>query len=318
MAKEQGRALPIVEGIGLSKEHIDCILNDAQVSLESGLDRLVADKSEGLRIRSRVSSPVDLVPNEVDVFAIHSFEVIRQARGLLASTLGEAVGTRRGFRSNERQLIEGLLDEFSRKYTSRPAAERLFARAFDAVTLQNRVDAQETFCQCLADFDASPLGARYSAPQLRSAVARYGAGLGYGDTEESTRVVRPFPLLDGSTWADVTIRFTGDFQTQIRIRHLTEVRTYTEVGFEDRRGKHTSKPDRNWEVLRKFAELDGAIRFTKEAADWPKLEKAVQAINKRLKGLFGLPDRAIIYDRKAKAYKTKFKVMPPPGGGGLE
>jgi hypothetical protein len=85
------------------------------------------------------------------------------------------------------------------------------------------------------------------------------------------------------------------------------------MGFEDRRGKRTSKPDGNWAVLRELAERDGTIESTKEAAKWPKVEKAVQAVNARLKKLFGIPDAPIVYDRRSKSYKAKFKVIGPPG-----
>jgi hypothetical protein len=126
-------------------------------------------------------------------------------------------------------------------------------------------------------------------------------------------LVRPFPTPEGTTWADVLVRFTGDFDAQISARDHTEVRTYVEMGFEDRRGKRSSKPDRNWVVLRDFAERDGAIQSTKEAAEWPKLEKAVQSINARLKEVFGMLDSPIRYDRASKSYRAKFKLIGPPG-----
>lgn len=124
--------------------------------------------------------------------------------------------------------------------------------------------------------------------------------------------VRPFPTPNGTTWADVTIRFTSDLQSQISARDHTEVRNYVEMGFEDRRGRRQTKPDRNWETLRNFSTANGVIASTKDAEDWPKLEKAVQTVNKRLRSLFGLPDPPIIYDRTAKAYRTGFKILPPP------
>ena len=128
-----------------------------------------------------------------------------------------------------------------------------------------------------------------------------------------TRLVRTFPMPEGSTWADVEIRFTSDFEAQISVAGRTEVRTYIEMGFEDgRKGKQNPKPDQNWEVLRTFAQRDGAFGSTKEAYKWPKIEKRVQAINTRLKKLFGFSEKTIKYDRKARAYKTKVRLVPPP------
>lgn len=124
-------------------------------------------------------------------------------------------------------------------------------------------------------------------------------------------LLRLFDTPPGSTWAAVLIRFTSDFQVQITVWNQIEVRNYIEMGFEDRRGKRQSKPDGNWQSLREFAARGGEIVSTREAADWPKLEKAVQTINKRLQKLFGFSSRSIIYDRTAKAYRTRFKILPP-------
>jgi len=84
------------------------------------------------------------------------------------------------------------------------------------------------------------------------------------------------------------------------------------MGFEDRRGKRNPTPDRNWVVFRDLAERNGEIRSTKEAAEWPKVEKAVQAVNARLKQLLGIPDAPITYDRRSKCYKAKLKLIGPP------
>jgi hypothetical protein len=130
---------------------------------------------------------------------------------------------------------------------------------------------------------------------------------------KSRRQIRPFHKLIGSTWADVVIRFTSDFQVEITVGKHRELRTYIEMGFEDgRSGKRTSKPDQNWEALRAAAESSGAIGFTKDASEWRKIEKRVQVLNRRLKKLFGFSENPIAYVRKAKAYEVLFKLIPPP------
>jgi hypothetical protein len=139
--------------------------------------------------------------------------------------------------------------------------------------------------------------------------------LGIGPADRWTRMIKPFPTPDGSTWADVLIRFTSDHQVQINIRDVGEVRTYIEMGFEDKRGKGKTKPDRNWGYLRKFAEFKGTIRSTNEAHEWSKLERAVYTINMRLRASFGLADPPIVYDRMAKSYKAKPRLIPPPDNG---
>lgn len=127
-----------------------------------------------------------------------------------------------------------------------------------------------------------------------------------------SQLVQPFAAPEGSTWDDIHIRFTSDFQCQIAARGHAEVMNYVDMGFEDRRGKRDSKPDGNWEALRRFAESDGAIQSTKEASDWLKLEKHVQTINARLRTLFGFSGNGIVYDKQVRVYRTRFKITPPP------
>jgi hypothetical protein len=127
-------------------------------------------------------------------------------------------------------------------------------------------------------------------------------------------LIRPFATPEGCTWPDIQVRFTSDFEVQISARDHTEVKNCGEMGFEDRRGRGHRKPDGNWEVLRRFAELSGAIQSTQQASDWRKLEKRVQTINVRLRMLFGLglSENGIVYDRQTKAYRTRFRITPPP------
>jgi hypothetical protein len=130
--------------------------------------------------------------------------------------------------------------------------------------------------------------------------------------------VKSFTTPDGTAWGDVSFRFTSDFQVEISVRgSSTEVRNYTEMGFEDRRGKVKSKPDRSWERLRGFAEQSGEIQSTRRhAKDWSKLEKSVQTINQRLKSLFGFSQNPISYDTKLRCYKSMFKIAYPGSGEG--
>ena len=106
----------------------------------------------------------------------------------------------------------------------------------------------------------------------------------------------------------MSICFTGDHQVQIRAGDESEVLNYSEMGFEDHGGKRKTKPDQNWDVLRRFAKFNGQIRTTENAKEWGLVEKAVQTINKRLRRLFQLQANPIHYDRTAKCYKVAFKI----------
>jgi hypothetical protein len=89
------------------------------------------------------------------------------------------------------------------------------------------------------------------------------------------------------------------------------VRNYADFGFEDRRGKRASKPDKNWTLLLKLSRHDGTIQSTESAAEWPKVEKGVQTINHRLRAVFGISENPVRYVRKAKYYQAAFKIQPP-------
>ena len=127
----------------------------------------------------------------------------------------------------------------------------------------------------------------------------------------SGQVVKCFSTLEGANWPDVLIRFTSDHQAQISVRDFVEVRNYVDLGFEDRRGKRASKPDKNWEWLLRLARHDGKIQSAKSAAEWSKVEKRVQAINKRLRHIFGFSENPIKYVRGDKCYQATFKIQPP-------
>lgn len=116
-----------------------------------------------------------------------------------------------------------------------------------------------------------------------------------------------FPTPAGAGWADVSLRFTSEFQAQITVAGRTEVRNYAEMGFEDRRREI---PDSAWELLRKFAENGGTIGNSQQAngAPWPVVEKRVQILRKRLRQLFQIPDDPFEPYRRAKCYRAKFHI----------
>jgi len=124
--------------------------------------------------------------------------------------------------------------------------------------------------------------------------------------------VSPLPTPRGVTWRDVFIRFVSDFAVQITVLDATLTRNFVELGFEDQRGKKKPKPDSSWVLLRKLAEMGGAIANETEAGmPWPKVEKAVQTLRQRLRHLFRIPDDPFESYRKAKCYRANFNVEFP-------
>ena len=117
-----------------------------------------------------------------------------------------------------------------------------------------------------------------------------------------------FPMPAGAQWKDVTISFTSDHSVQIFVQDVSAVRTYAEMGFEDRR-QGGGKPNSAWGCLILIAKLGGRIerRVDLKRQEWPKVVKQVQAIRATLKQLFGLQEDPLPF-RKHTAYEAQFKI----------
>ena len=86
---------------------------------------------------------------------------------------------------------------------------------------------------------------------------------------------------------------------------------FAELGFEDRR--RVGSPNTAWVFLRQLAlAKDNEI---KRPADKPaQVEKAVQALRKKLKDVFGLNDDPLHAYHQVKHYAPKFKLSFPNAG----
>ena len=111
--------------------------------------------------------------------------------------------------------------------------------------------------------------------------------------------------LSPKQWQDIEIRFTGDESVQIFCGNRSEVRNYTELGFEDGRNEN---PNQLWITLRMFAKQGGSISCVGDAKAWSKLEKDVQKIRPILRDYFRISDDPIPYVRAAQSYRPRFKV----------
>jgi hypothetical protein len=105
-------------------------------------------------------------------------------------------------------------------------------------------------------------------------------------------------------WEDVEIWFLSDFTLQARVNGTVQApQNYAEVGFGDRRH---GRPTAAWETLRALAESGGVMASTRTAADWPKLEKRIQEIRKRLRAWFALKGDPVPYVKGS--YRTRFTI----------
>jgi hypothetical protein len=116
---------------------------------------------------------------------------------------------------------------------------------------------------------------------------------------------RPMPARG---WDNVEIWFVSDFKFQARVNGSVQApQNYADVGFGD--GRH-GRPTAAWETLRALAESGGVLASTRTAADWPKLEKRIQEIRKRLRVCFSLDGDPVPYVRGG--YRTRFTIRVSP------
>jgi len=77
------------------------------------------------------------------------------------------------------------------------------------------------FLRAQAEYDQA------TPPKIQSIIALLGQVrakmLGIAPAVEAESLIRPFPTPEGTTWADVLIRFTGDFEVQISVGDRSEV-----------------------------------------------------------------------------------------------
>lgn len=160
-----------------------------------------------------------------------------------------------------------------------------------------------------------PLFMRSTYADLLIVSRRLDELLAYLPKPSATPLVRPFPVPEGGTWNDVSIRFTGDHAVQITVGGVSEARNYVEMGFEDRRKRTvaSTSPNLAWSLLREFAKQGGVIRILHQAGSktWPSVETGIKQINKKLGALFRIAGNPIQYHRQEKSYKTKFHLIFP-------
>ena len=109
----------------------------------------------------------------------------------------------------------------------------------------------------------------------------------------------------GTKWENIQMRFLSDETVEITTPDSRRLCNFAELGFEDRR--KSGAPNTAWVFLRELARAkDNEIkRPVREPA---RVEKAVQALRKRLKDLFALGDDPFRPYRQVKHYAPTFKL----------
>jgi hypothetical protein len=111
-------------------------------------------------------------------------------------------------------------------------------------------------------------------------------------------------------WEELVVEFTGPESLNIRFRGDTRTFDPQLLGM---KRKRTGKPTSQWKALQAFAESDGEMSWSSPGAH-PKVKKQKQLLSDKLVLAFGIPGDPIEWDRRANAYRTKFKISGTPLG----
>lgn len=91
-------------------------------------------------------------------------------------------------------------------------------------------------------------------------------------------------LPDNIQWHDLILRFRDGHTLSVRCGNTTRSFTYAEMGMQDAKSK---QPDKQWELLRLFAEERGIFTWRSKGADY-RNQKRKERLAKKLKNFFGI------------------------------
>jgi hypothetical protein len=149
----------------------------------------------------------------------------------------------------------------------------------------------------------SPPSSQEADGTVSSSAPLGGAAQVLTGARETVALPAEIPMSDRG-WGDVEIWFLSDFTFQARVKGTLQApQNYADVGFGD--GRH-GRPTAAWETLRALAESGGVMASTRTAAEWPKLEKRIQEIRKRLRTCFSLDGDPVPYVKGG--YRTRFTI----------
>ncbi len=119
--------------------------------------------------------------------------------------------------------------------------------------------------------------------------------------------IHPIKLPPNTRWEDITIQFIDGYVVKITAPNFHTIRVdYKDMGFENER-KHL--PNKQWELLRALADNRGELAWDHIRAD-RKAKKRKQLLSKSLKGYFQIEEDPFLPYKQAKAYKTRFELIP--------
>lgn len=116
-----------------------------------------------------------------------------------------------------------------------------------------------------------------------------------------------FPTPEGTTWADVSIRFRDGHTVSVKAKDARGVFTYAQMGMVDRRN---GNPTKQWDLLRAFAEGHGTMTWSHSKAD-RRNQKRRELLARDLRRFFGLHHDPITLSADGMGWITVFGVVSP-------
>jgi len=115
-----------------------------------------------------------------------------------------------------------------------------------------------------------------------------------------------FPTLADAEWKNVTIRFVDGHTVSVKVKDQTGTFHYSQMGMADGR---SSKPTKQWDLLRVFAESNGTLTWGSSGAD-RRNQKRRENLADDLRAFFRLDGDPFEYVEDVKGWRARFTVMP--------
>lgn len=115
-----------------------------------------------------------------------------------------------------------------------------------------------------------------------------------------------FPTPAGAAWHDVDIRFKDGHAVSVRVGDAAGVYLYSQMGMADRR---SSRPTKQWELLREFAECSGTFTWSSKGAGRHN-QKRREKLAGDLQRFFRIEGDPFTLTADGKGWQARFSISP--------
>lgn len=114
-----------------------------------------------------------------------------------------------------------------------------------------------------------------------------------------------FPTPADSAWSDVVIRFLDGHSVSVRVGSARGVFNYTQMGMANRKN---SRPTKQWDLLRAFAEESGVLSWKSRYAS-RDLQKRREVLAQRLRAFFRIDGDPIEFAAGESGWRLRFQLV---------